>query len=228
MIHSGPVPVSGSFQVSFSCSKKQGAVLSLPFDARREDTFRKGDFRSYIVAHCERWLSFAQGNGLDVERMEELILVTGCDRTQPWALAAFTSTAMSASIAFDVSVLSGAVTAPSLKWKVVQQAGQSIPYNYGPRPEVRHCNVIWPLMPLTLCGSKNHAQISVSSSAGTEPGNAPFTGGPQKSLPLLNLNPTTTNRTTAEARKCVLKPNICQIHPLYANDLHTATLIDAA
>ncbi|KAI0029230.1 hypothetical protein K488DRAFT_33806, partial [Vararia minispora EC-137] len=118
-----------------TCSTKQGAVLSLPFDARREDTFRKRDFRDYLVAHCERWLQFAQGHGLDVERMEELILVTGCDRTQPWALAAFTSTSVSAGISFDLSVLSSTVATPSLKWTVLQREGHSIPYNYGPRPE---------------------------------------------------------------------------------------------
>jgi hypothetical protein len=117
-------------EVSLSCTKSNGAVLSLPFDAHREDTSQKKRFSNYIAKHCESWFGFTSSNGLDVDRMEDIVLVTGCDCTQPWLLAAFTESNTSVDIPVDFSLLGGVVSAPALKWKFAQKQGKSIPYNY--------------------------------------------------------------------------------------------------
>ena len=41
------------------------------------------------MKHIDRWFAFARGLGLGIEKMEEIILVTGCDRTRSWTNVAF-------------------------------------------------------------------------------------------------------------------------------------------
>jgi hypothetical protein len=45
-------------------------------------------FEDYIRDHADRWFNLAQNNGLGVERMEDLILVSGCTLVTSWAAAA--------------------------------------------------------------------------------------------------------------------------------------------
>ncbi|KAI9456369.1 hypothetical protein BJY52DRAFT_562024 [Lactarius psammicola] len=74
---------------SFKCSRRnKGAFLSLPFDGASQDAIRTKAFETYIRKHCDSWLEFAVINDLDV-RLEDIILVTGCDLTSSWAMAAF-------------------------------------------------------------------------------------------------------------------------------------------
>jgi hypothetical protein len=56
--------------------------------ARCDDTPAKGDFAEWILKHIDRWFVFARGLGLGIEKMEEIILVTGCDRTKSWTKVA--------------------------------------------------------------------------------------------------------------------------------------------
>jgi hypothetical protein len=46
-------------------------------------------FEDYIRDNVDSWFSFAQRRRLDVERMEDLILVTGCTLVTSWGVAAF-------------------------------------------------------------------------------------------------------------------------------------------
>ncbi|KAI9456373.1 hypothetical protein BJY52DRAFT_1276518, partial [Lactarius psammicola] len=74
---------------SFKCSRRNnGAFLSLPFNGVSEDAMRTKAFETYIRKHCDSWLEFAWANDIDV-RLEDIILVTGCDLTSSWAMAAF-------------------------------------------------------------------------------------------------------------------------------------------
>jgi hypothetical protein len=129
-------------EVSLSCTKSNGAILSLPFDAHREDTPQKKLFAKHIAKHCESWFGFASSKGLDVDRMEDIVLITGCDRAQPWFLAAFTESDTSVDISADFSLLGGVVSAPALKWKFAQKQGKSIPYNYSQLSYVRTFDLI--------------------------------------------------------------------------------------
>ena len=44
-------------------------------------------FEDYIRDHVDRWFNWAQLRGLRVERMEDLILVSGCTMVTSWAAA---------------------------------------------------------------------------------------------------------------------------------------------
>ncbi|KAF8269501.1 hypothetical protein EI94DRAFT_1725182 [Lactarius quietus] len=73
---------------AFRCRRSKGAFLSLPFNGDTVDAIRTKAFETYIRRHCDTWLEFAVINDLDV-RLEDIILVTGCDLTSSWAMAAF-------------------------------------------------------------------------------------------------------------------------------------------
>lgn len=66
----------------------QGALLMLPHDGLHEDVIRTRVFEDYIRDHVDSWFSFARRCGL-VERMEDLILVTGRTLVTSWAAATF-------------------------------------------------------------------------------------------------------------------------------------------
>jgi hypothetical protein len=69
--------------------RNRGALLSLPNGGHREDVIRTKVFEDYIRDHAVRWFSWAQNNKLGVERMEDLILVSGCTMATSWAAATF-------------------------------------------------------------------------------------------------------------------------------------------
>jgi hypothetical protein len=81
---------SGPEDASFRCRRnnKGGAFLSLPFSGVSEDAIRTKAFETYIRKHCDSWLEFAIINNLDV-RLEDIILVTGCDLIASWAMAVY-------------------------------------------------------------------------------------------------------------------------------------------
>ncbi|KAH9057579.1 hypothetical protein EDB87DRAFT_1548684, partial [Lactarius vividus] len=83
----GP-PAADTVDVSFSCTRKHGAVLSLPIAAQREDTFAQGHFRRWITKNIDSWFAFTQRHELGIE-MEDIVFVTGCHRTRSWSNIAF-------------------------------------------------------------------------------------------------------------------------------------------
>jgi hypothetical protein len=82
-------------------------VLSLPVKAQREDTLAQCAFGEWMVKHIDRWFAFARQLELGVEKMEEIILVTGCDRTRSWTNVAFLGGQDDAEATFGVKVSHG-------------------------------------------------------------------------------------------------------------------------
>jgi hypothetical protein len=78
--------------------KSCGALLSLPKGGHHEDVIRAQVFEGYIQAHAESWFTWAQKNRLGVERVEDLILVSGRTLVTSWAAAAFMDDTMDAEI----------------------------------------------------------------------------------------------------------------------------------
>ncbi|KAH9035128.1 hypothetical protein EDB83DRAFT_2415936 [Lactarius deliciosus] len=76
-------------EVAFSCRGKQGAVLSLPIQARCRNTLALGQFGEWITKHIDCWFAWARHLGLGIDRMEDIILVTGTHRTRSWTNVAF-------------------------------------------------------------------------------------------------------------------------------------------
>ena len=76
--------------ITYNCSGP-GALLSIPHNGHSEDIIRTKVFEDYIRNNVASWFDWSQKNGLDVEHMEDLILVTGCTLVTSWAAAAFLS-----------------------------------------------------------------------------------------------------------------------------------------
>ena len=81
----------------YFCRRRQGALLTLPYDGLRKDVIRTKVFEEYIRDHVDSWFSMAQKHKL-VERMEDLILVTGCTLVTSWGAAAFVDSASDAEL----------------------------------------------------------------------------------------------------------------------------------
>ena len=63
--------------------------MSLPNGGHHEDVIRAQVFEDYIQDYADSWFTWAQKNRLGVERVEDLILVSGCTLVTSWAAAAF-------------------------------------------------------------------------------------------------------------------------------------------
>ena len=72
--------------------------MFLPHEGYREDIVRKKAFENYIRDNVFKWFTWTQDNELGVERIEELILVSGCTLTTSWAVAAFVDNTMDSEI----------------------------------------------------------------------------------------------------------------------------------
>jgi hypothetical protein len=69
----------------------RGALLSLPHKGHREDIKTIRAFENHIRDNVNNWFRWSKEMMLPVERMEDLILVTGCTLVTSWAAAAFDS-----------------------------------------------------------------------------------------------------------------------------------------
>ena len=91
-------------QITVSCSGKQGALLSLPFPAEREDTVTRGDFGKWLVRHIDGCMRIAEELGLGVNRMEDIVLVTGRHLARSWINAIFSECSGRAQVSFVAQV----------------------------------------------------------------------------------------------------------------------------
>jgi hypothetical protein len=80
--------------------------LSLPVPAQGEDTIAFGDFGKWMIKHIDAWFAFARGLGLGIDRIEDIILVTGRHLTKSWVNVAFTQRRRDTGVSFDVQVSS--------------------------------------------------------------------------------------------------------------------------
>lgn len=74
--------------VTYRC-RGRGALLSLPRGGIRQDVINQRMFIECIRDNVDSWLNWSRAKGLPVERMDDLILVTGCTLVNSWAAAAF-------------------------------------------------------------------------------------------------------------------------------------------
>ena len=114
---------------SFSCTKKRGAILSLPLAAQGTDTAARGDFARCMISHIDEWFAFAQQRGLGINR-EDIILVTGCHLAKSWATIAFQE--KGEQIVFGVRT-SGV---SDVTWQFTAEGAKGVPYNLGPSGKV--------------------------------------------------------------------------------------------
>ncbi|KAH8993421.1 hypothetical protein EDB92DRAFT_401933 [Lactarius akahatsu] len=124
-------PTPDSAEVSFSCTRKHGAALSLPVMARREDTISQAHFGTWITKHIDSWFAFSQRHGLGVE-MEDIVLVTGCHRTRSWSNIAFYESQADSRISLSVQAPGVGTT---VHWRVLSQRIHGAVLSHGPSGE---------------------------------------------------------------------------------------------
>ena len=118
-------------EVSFSCREKQGAILSLPIQAKRENTALRKDFGKWMIDHIHQWFTWIRDKGLDIDRMEDIILVTGTDRTRSWANVAFLGGQADARVSFGVEVAQSRIN-----WQFSPERKAGAVWNWRPSGEV--------------------------------------------------------------------------------------------
>jgi hypothetical protein len=120
---------------TFRC-KRRGAALTLPHDGQSEDVIRTKVFEDYIRDHVESWFSFARRHNLDVERMEDLILVTGCTLVSSWGITAFPDDTLDAEVSLRSQASDGG--GGSFDWREVRPGAIYQNSNQDPVRPLRH------------------------------------------------------------------------------------------
>jgi len=120
-------------QFSFTCSRRRGAVLSLPVPAQAEDTAVRGAFAKFIVKHIDEWFAFARECDLGISRREDIILVTGRHLAKSWATIAFQDGQREEQISFGVRVAGDC----HVQWQFTPEGARGVAFNLGPNGRVR-------------------------------------------------------------------------------------------
>lgn len=82
----------------------KGAVLSLPIQAKCEDTVALGDFGKWMISHIDRWFAWGRELGVGINRMEDIVLVTGAHLSRSWTNVAFLEDQTNAGVSFEFRV----------------------------------------------------------------------------------------------------------------------------
>jgi hypothetical protein len=91
------------------------------------------------VKHIDRWFAFARHLELGIEQMEEIVLVTGCDRARSWTNVAFLESRPDAQVSFGFKVIQDRID-----WQFSPEEIRGAVLNQGPVGEVsksRHFRV---------------------------------------------------------------------------------------
>ncbi|KAI0027061.1 hypothetical protein K488DRAFT_15142, partial [Vararia minispora EC-137] len=110
------VPATGDVSLSFS--RQQGAILAFFDKAWHEDSRMKKEYKRLFLKHHDAWLAYAQEEDPDL-RMEDLVLVTGCDRTRTWATAVIDDVVVEGDLTLKVNLqnLGGISVTCGLRWE---------------------------------------------------------------------------------------------------------------
>ncbi|KAI9512553.1 hypothetical protein F5148DRAFT_973340 [Russula earlei] len=121
-------------QLSFSCFRRRGAILSLPVTAQRRDTAAKGFFAKWILKHIDEWFALARERGLGISR-EDIILVTGRHLARSWANIVFQESQREEHVSFGVRVSGDS----NVEWQFTPEGARGVALNLGPSGQVRRC-----------------------------------------------------------------------------------------
>lgn len=89
-----------------------------------------------MVKYIDTWLVFARRLGLGIEHMEEIVLVTGCDRSKSWTNVAFLGYQADAQVSLGVKVVQG--LEDSIEWQSLPGQIRGAVLNEGPGGKVCH------------------------------------------------------------------------------------------
>ncbi|KDQ18584.1 hypothetical protein BOTBODRAFT_104256 [Botryobasidium botryosum FD-172 SS1] len=148
-------------EVGFQCRDDTGAVLVTTDEARSQDILHKMAFQGYMRRHTDYWVAFAYNLQLGLKE-EDIILVTGCDLTTSWAVAAFRQEARDVSISLEIGLVGGS---GSLASRLAWSSDRHVEHNSGPRTRLAQGAVGVSSGALVLTGNNTHLSQSSSSLA---------------------------------------------------------------
>ena len=95
--------------------------MSLPNGGQHEYVIHTKAFEDYIRDHVASWFNWAQENKLGVERMEEIILVSGRTLVTSWAAAVCVDNTIEAEITLaSLPPRNGGASRPSFIWSNIR------------------------------------------------------------------------------------------------------------
>jgi hypothetical protein len=109
--------------------------------AQREDTIARRDFAKCICKNVDVWFAFAQQLGLEVRRIEDIILVTGRDLARSWLNVAFSDCYGGEQVSLGVRVTGNS----DVEWQISHEDIRGAAVNRGPSGQVR-----FPLFPVPI------------------------------------------------------------------------------
>ena len=89
----------------------------------------------WIVKHIDNWFAFARRLELGIQQMEEIILVTGCDRTRSWTNIAFLENQVDAQVSFGVRV-EGPTSNTGINFQFLPENSRGAVLHHGPEGTV--------------------------------------------------------------------------------------------
>jgi hypothetical protein len=179
--------------VTYNC-RGHGALLFLPHGGHHVD-IRKKVFEEYTRDHIASWFTWAQKNQQGIERIEDLVLVSGCTLVSSWAAAAFVDSTMEAKVSLARRTLDNG--ADCFVWDNIKGA---VEYNDNTINPVRSLGIVTrhALIFFSFFGmkSKIHPRLLISASlSGASVQSASCSGPNQYGL---QQNPALMTLTTAE------------------------------
>ena len=114
---------------------KEGAVLSLPIQAKGQNTVASTDFGKWIISHIDHWFSWARQLGVGIDRMEDIILVTGTHCSRSWTNVVFPGGQGDAQASFGAKV-DHRGDAVAINWQFSHERSRGVVLNCGPDGEV--------------------------------------------------------------------------------------------
>lgn len=85
------VSVNIDHEYSFQCLTSEGAILTLPDGASRENLRNLTSFQEYASRNAINWYVYANGTRGCQAKNGSIYLVTGCDKGKSWGVAAFSN-----------------------------------------------------------------------------------------------------------------------------------------
>ena len=82
--------ISAGASLEFQSTSTKGAALITQHEVRYKNAERRGLYAEYWRKHCSSIHKFLTSEGYDVS-MDQLLLVTGCDVAQEYAMATFSN-----------------------------------------------------------------------------------------------------------------------------------------
>jgi hypothetical protein len=104
VVHPSELPVGGSTSVAFTSSSEEGALLYLPTGADSQDLLNYELFLACAIKNASAWYEYANSEMGWRIGSDSLYLITGCDKTDSWALAAHSGTAGATKISLKLNM----------------------------------------------------------------------------------------------------------------------------